>query len=1025
MEYWVEYRIKGNEGPQNRCEHTSTTIEKENRIVVFGGTNGVQFFQDVWRLTVKPKRCKAKWAIMETTGHGPEGLAGHTTTLCGRNLYVFGGRNEKGSYNHLWVLDYDLKHWEKIPTFGIAPCARFGHSAVLLPGTRSIAIFGGTAGDRRFSFQDFYIYDTMSKEWSMIFNLTGEFPLSRYQHCCMVETELASTETLNLPTLPVTNLQTSSSSSTRPLHLTTPRPATGIQRVNSSSRSSIHIASSPRAFSNAEITRSPKATIGNRSNRADTHRSPSVSHEEEETCFDLQEESKKTKAGVVRLYIFGGRDLEQTFEDFHSLSFDTTSQMIESCKEICAKGSPEGRYGHSSFSLGNRVFIWGGRTNESLSHEFFSYEEDNWYYHHEYEFDAPPGRYGHTLNRIQRHVLILGGNSNMEEDKISETPDGRISVFVLDIAQIIESMGFSEVPEIPASSIPKHLGTPRAGTRRESVSRVGSIYSMTSSSSSGSLATLPSTSSYSVNLSPPSPTASQTGTPLTSSSSSLSSSVNPSGVSSNSTSSLNSSIDEVNINRLKELSGALSSPENLKIIVECLFNKRVGVIRIRVEDTVAFSGYDILHWLVEHLRIDRTQALIIGKALTSEGFIESHHPSNTTANSPIHGRSNFHRTTFSDSSDLYQPSLFARELFGIDLTIDVKTEISRTQVVTEIINTERKYVNDLKILIDVYMKPLQSSFKDTITAAQFSNIFSNVVQIHKLNSDILSNLIVFESLSSEEQFVGRVFVEMSDLLRSYTSYCVKQAIADREIKVIKKNPVVSKFLEERRAQPECGKLDLESFIIKPLQRICRYPLLLKELLKNTYETHPDYKNTQVSISKLEEVVRDINEKKRASENQMAIIELQQLFYDDVQLVKPARKLLLDAEMRRVTTTGGLSKRHVFLFNDLLVISEEKLGLTNQKYRLKDLIPIRNCIVWDDDGSKERSKRTFVIVRNDKKEKIKLVTDTIEIKQQWVNEINNCIIGPLNLWDKEAQVRKKALEAFKAMHEGQKSESGSM
>lgn len=46
-------------------------------------------------------------------------------------------------------------------------------------------------------------------------------------------------------------------------------------------------------------------------------------------------------------------------------------------------------------------------------------------------------------------------------------------------------------------------------------------------------------------------------------------------------------------------------------------------------------------------------------------------------------------------------------------------------------------------------------------------------------------------------------------------------------------------IQKAQNKPQCRKLDLKSFLIKPVQRICQYPLLLQELLKHTPDAHKD------------------------------------------------------------------------------------------------------------------------------------------------------------------------------------------
>lgn len=50
--------------------------------------------------------------------------------------------------------------------------------------------------------------------------------------------------------------------------------------------------------------------------------------------------------------------------------------------------------------------------------------------------------------------------------------------------------------------------------------------------------------------------------------------------------------------------------------------------------------------------------------------------------------------------------------------------------------------------------------------------------------------------------------------------------------------------KEIQQYPESRQLDLESLLIKPLQRVTKYPLLLKELINHTLSSHQDFKNLQ-------------------------------------------------------------------------------------------------------------------------------------------------------------------------------------
>ena len=76
---------------------------------------------------------------------------------------------------------------------------------------------------------------------------------------------------------------------------------------------------------------------------------------------------------------------------------------------------------------------------------------------------------------------------------------------------------------------------------------------------------------------------------------------------------------------------------------------------------------------------------------------------------------------------------------------------------------------------------------------------------------------------------------------------------------------------------ESNRQDLHSYLIKPFQRITRYPLLLKELLKQTSKSSKDYQYLEDSISRIDAIVKDANEEKRLNDTVIKMIEIQRAF----------------------------------------------------------------------------------------------------------------------------------------------------
>ncbi len=129
-------------------------------------------------------------------------------------------------------------------------------------------------------------------------------------------------------------------------------------------------------------------------------------------------------------------------------------------------------------------------------------------------------------------------------------------------------------------------------------------------------------------------------------------------------------------------------------------------------------------------------------------------------------------------------------------------------------------------------------------------------------------------------------------------------------------------MEECFCNPECRLLSLDSFLIAPLQRICKYPLLIQKVWKYTPESHPDWAPLKEILEELNITVEMVNERTRQVENIEKLLEVQSKFEvkggEDLNFVCPKRALVREGALRYQKTDS-----YVFLFNDLLVIAKHR------------------------------------------------------------------------------------------------------
>ena len=93
-----------------------------------------------------------------------KGRAGHTATLVGKKIYVFGGRNGNVFHNDVWVFNMETERWQLLQMHA-AVSPRAYHTATLV-GDEELWIIGGS--DKVTMFGDVHMLNTRTLEWKTL-----------------------------------------------------------------------------------------------------------------------------------------------------------------------------------------------------------------------------------------------------------------------------------------------------------------------------------------------------------------------------------------------------------------------------------------------------------------------------------------------------------------------------------------------------------------------------------------------------------------------------------------------------------------------------------------------------------------------------------------------------------------------------------------------------------------------------------------------------------------------------------------
>jgi len=98
------------------------------------------------------------------------------------------------------------------------------------------------------------------------------------------------------------------------------------------------------------------------------------------------------------------------------------------------------------------------------------------------------------------------------------------------------------------------------------------------------------------------------------------------------------------------------------------------------------------------------------------------------------------------------------------------------------------------------------------------------------------------------------------VLRLYTSYVNDfPEVLKTFHKLCRSSADFTQFLKACLEQPVCGGLDLGAFLLTPVQRMPRYILLLKQLIKYTEAGHGDYQNITICLDRLRIYLKQLND----------------------------------------------------------------------------------------------------------------------------------------------------------------------
>ncbi|XP_035731281.1 intersectin-1-like isoform X6 [Vespa mandarinia] len=194
-------------------------------------------------------------------------------------------------------------------------------------------------------------------------------------------------------------------------------------------------------------------------------------------------------------------------------------------------------------------------------------------------------------------------------------------------------------------------------------------------------------------------------------------------------------------------------------------------------------------------------------------------------------------------------------------------ERKRQEYIKELITTEQAYIEDMRLVHEVFEKPLIESL--VLTLDEVDKIFVNWRDIIACNDNFLRTLRIRRENSEGGivRMIGDILCENIPRMSAYIRFCSCQISA--AVYLQRLTETLPEFVEVAHAcqqDPRTKGMPLSSFLIKPMQRITKYPLIINKILEHTPHDHPDRQYLQEALAKAEEFCTQVNEGVREKEN---------------------------------------------------------------------------------------------------------------------------------------------------------------
>ncbi|XP_067460366.1 kalirin isoform X4 [Thunnus thynnus] len=301
----------------------------------------------------------------------------------------------------------------------------------------------------------------------------------------------------------------------------------------------------------------------------------------------------------------------------------------------------------------------------------------------------------------------------------------------------------------------------------------------------------------------------------------------------------------------------------------------------------------------------------------------------------------------------------------------------RMFVLNELIQTEKDYVKDLGIVVEGFMKRIEEKGVPDDMKGKDKIVFGNIHQIYDWHRDFFVGEL--EKCLEDHEHLPELFIKHERRLHMYVVYCQNKP---------KSEFIVAEYdtYFDGIQQDIQSRLTISDFLIKPIQRITKYQLLLKDFLKYSSKAGMDCEQIEKAVDLMSQVPKLCND----------MMNLGRLQGYEGKLTSQGKLLQQETFFVTEQDAGVLSRskeRRVFLFEQIVIFSELlRKGSSTPGYQFKKSIKISYLGLEE---SVDNDPCKFVLSCRGSSERFTLQAANVDIKQIWVRHIQEVLDAQSN------------------------------